>query len=81
MEFIDAPAPPVGLQDRCRLVMIICDVERMDQIEARETVLEVGGERGRKRGEDGSLIEAIDDEAFLASCLRYCGNTRACAFL
>ena len=29
--------------------MVICDVERMDQIEGCETVLEVGGERVGKR--------------------------------
>lgn len=45
-EFSDAP---MGLQNRCRLVRIIRDIERMDLIEASEPVIEEDGESVRKR--------------------------------
>lgn len=45
-EFSDAP---MGLQNRCRLVRIIRDIERMDLIEASEPVIEEGGESVKQR--------------------------------
>ena len=45
-EFTDAP---MGLQNRCRLVRIIRDIERMDQIEASEAVIEEDGESVKQR--------------------------------
>ena len=48
-EFQDAP---MGLQNRCRLVRIVRDVEKMDRIEASEAVVEEDGETGVKRRYD-----------------------------
>ena len=45
-EFSDAPK---GLQNRCRIVRIIRDIERMDRIEANEPVVEEDGEVSIKR--------------------------------
>ena len=45
-EFSDAP---MGLQNRCRLVRIIRDIERIDLIEASEPVIEEDGESVKKR--------------------------------
>ena len=48
-EFQDAP---MGLQNRCRLVRIVRDVEKMDRIEASEAVVEEDGETVVKRRYD-----------------------------
>ena len=48
-EFQDAP---MGLQNRCRVVRIVRDVEKMDRIEGRETVVEEDGERVVRRRYD-----------------------------
>ena len=47
-EFRDAP---IGLQNRCRLVKIVRDVERMDEIEEGESVVD-----GEKRRHFGGLF-------------------------
>jgi len=44
-EFKDAP---IGLQNRCRIVRIVKDIEKMDKIEAEELVLD--GEKQRHLG-------------------------------
>ncbi len=44
-EFKDAP---IGLQNRCRIVRIVKDIEKMDKIEAKEPV--VDGEKQRHLG-------------------------------
>ena len=48
-EFTDAP---MELQNRCRLVRIVHDIERLDQIEASEPVIEEDGESIKKRRYD-----------------------------
>ena len=48
-EFEDAP---MGLQNRCRLVKIVRDIEKMDRIEASETVVEEDGETVVRRRYD-----------------------------
>ena len=48
-EFTDAP---MELQNRCRLVRIVHDIERLDQIEASEPIIEEDGESIKKRRYD-----------------------------
>ena len=48
-EFANAP---MGLQNRCRLVRIVRDIEKMDRIEASELVVEEDGETVVKRRYD-----------------------------
>lgn len=55
-EFSDAP---MGLQNRCRLVRIIRDIERMDVIEQSEPVINEYGE-SMKRRRYGLLFDGIE---------------------
>ena len=48
-EFKDAP---MGLQNRCRLVRIVRDIEKMDRIEESEAVVEEDGETVVRRRYD-----------------------------